>query len=138
MQFAGLIKSALPQMVWKIWAPPKIKFFSWLVLQDRIWTADRLQRTGWPNYGLCQLCKQKPESVAHIMFKCRFSVWVGKCRFYECEETYEKYLPNLVVDSVLKVPMETDDSPAADRNDSRQRMQPADGNVCLVACAQSS
>lgn len=40
MQFAGLIKSAMPQMVWKIWAPPKIKFFSWLVLQDRIWTAE--------------------------------------------------------------------------------------------------
>lgn len=36
MQFAGLIKSAMPQMVWKIWAPPKIKFFSWLALQDRI------------------------------------------------------------------------------------------------------
>jgi hypothetical protein len=40
--------------------------------QDRVWTADRLQKRGWPNCGVCQLCKRKPESAAHLLFKCRY------------------------------------------------------------------
>jgi hypothetical protein len=55
------------------WAPPKLKFFAWLILQNRVWMADRLARHGWPNCGLCQLCQREPENVAHLMFMCRFS-----------------------------------------------------------------
>ena len=35
----GLGPLPMDQMVWKAWAPPKVKFFAWLALQDRIWTA---------------------------------------------------------------------------------------------------
>lgn len=41
-QFLGMTFSPLDHMVWKAWAPPKVKFFAWLAIQDRIWTADRL------------------------------------------------------------------------------------------------
>ena len=69
----------MEQMVWKVWAPPKYKFFAWLIIQDRVWTADRLQRRGWPNCGLCPLCKQVTESAPHLLFQCRFSqrVWAN-------------------------------------------------------------
>ena len=60
--------------VWNNWAPPKHKFFAWLIIQDRVWTADRLQRRGWPNCGLCQLCKREPETAAHIIFRSRYTV----------------------------------------------------------------
>ena len=73
-QFLGLILSPMDFMVWKAWAPPKVKFFSWLALQDRIWTADRLARRGWPNCGLCQLCKREQESGVHLFFKCRYTL----------------------------------------------------------------
>ncbi|KAI4981082.1 hypothetical protein ZWY2020_021567 [Hordeum vulgare] len=86
MQFAGLIKPEMPRMVWMIWAPPKIKLFSWLILQDKVWTTDRLLRRLWPNCGLCYLCKREQETAAHLMFKCRYTirvwnliyVWLGQ------------------------------------------------------------
>jgi hypothetical protein len=60
--------------VWKVWAPPKVKFFAWLAMQNRVWTADRLAKRGWPNCGLCPLCKQVQESVDHLIFQCRVTV----------------------------------------------------------------
>ena len=57
-QFLGLVDSDLPQIVWATWAPPKCKFFAWLVINNRIWTADRLQKRGWPNCNMYPLCKQ--------------------------------------------------------------------------------
>ncbi|CAM0883761.1 unnamed protein product [Alopecurus aequalis] len=73
-QFLGSISSGMKSTVWKVWAPPKCKFFAWLIIQNRIWTADRLQRCGWPNCDLCPLCKQTQESAAHLMFQCPFSI----------------------------------------------------------------
>jgi hypothetical protein len=85
MQFLGLINSLMPSLVWKSWAPPKCKIFAWLIIQNRVWTADRLQRRGWQNCGRCKLCNQVQESVPHLLFKCRFTtrvwnnikVWLG-------------------------------------------------------------
>lgn len=79
VQFEGTIPTAMVPAVWSNWAPPKCKFFAWLVMKNRVWTADRLQKQGWPNCGLCQLCKREPESAAHILFKCRYSlrIWAA-------------------------------------------------------------
>ena len=77
MQFLGHTQSTMPALVWKPWAPPKYKIFSWLIIQNRVWTADRLQRRGWPNCGLCKLCNHVPETAAHLLFQCRFTkrIW---------------------------------------------------------------
>ena len=77
-QFEGLTSSDMVQSVWKMWAPPRCKFFAWLVLQNRIWTSDRLTRRGWPNCGLCPLCKQTQESAAHLFFQCRFTLRIWR------------------------------------------------------------
>ena len=39
--------SAMKGLVWKIWAPGNIKFFLWLLHQNRLWCNDCLQRRGW-------------------------------------------------------------------------------------------
>ena len=72
-QFLGLTLSHLDFMVWKAWAPPKVKFFAWLALQGRIWTADRLERRGWANCGICPLCKREQETTIHLFVGCRYS-----------------------------------------------------------------
>ena len=88
-QFEPQPISIMKPAVWSNWAPPKCKFFAWLILQNKVWTADRLARRGWPNCGMCQLCKREPETAAHIMFKCRYSIliwdslkaWLGLTNF---------------------------------------------------------
>ena len=77
MQFLVHTSSTMPALVWKSWAPPKYKIFTWLILQNRIWTADRLTRRGWPNCGRCKLCNQVQETSPHLLFQCRFTtrIW---------------------------------------------------------------
>jgi hypothetical protein len=36
MQFDGAMESMFPVKVWQIWAPLRCKFFTWLMLQNRI------------------------------------------------------------------------------------------------------
>ena len=73
-QFLGLTLSPLDRMVWKAWAPPIVKFFSWLAIQDWIWTGNRLAKQGWSNCDLCPLSKQVQESRLHSFIKCHFTV----------------------------------------------------------------
>jgi hypothetical protein len=69
--------------------PLNARLFAWLILQNRVWTSVRLIRRGWPNSGPCQLCKREPETAAHLIFKCRYSVrvwnglkeWIGLVDF---------------------------------------------------------
>jgi hypothetical protein len=74
LHFIGSTISPMYKTIWKAWAPPKVKFFAWLVNQGRIWTADRLAKRGWPNCGLCPLCKQHTESIDHLFVHCRFTI----------------------------------------------------------------
>uniref|UniRef100_A0ACD5VX66 Uncharacterized protein n=1 Tax=Avena sativa TaxID=4498 RepID=A0ACD5VX66_AVESA len=43
-------------------------------MQNRLWTADRLEKRGFPNCGLCPLCKQTTESITHLLVNCRFTI----------------------------------------------------------------
>lgn len=69
--------ASLLHKVWTIKVDGKIQFFSWLLLQNRLWTADRLAARGWPHNAVCSLCDQSPESAAHLMLGCSFTkeIW---------------------------------------------------------------
>ncbi|XBI17070.1 hypothetical protein VPH35_059197 [Triticum aestivum] len=58
------------KLIWKCWAPPRVKFFHWLANQDRCWTAERLARHGLQHHPRCLLCDQQPETVRHLMLEC--------------------------------------------------------------------
>ena len=79
VQFLGSTACPMYKSVWKAWAPPKVKFFAWLATKNRIWTADRLAKRGWPNCGPCPLCKQTTESVDPLFVSCRMvkRIWGG-------------------------------------------------------------
>ena len=80
-QFAGLSFCPMNATIWKMWDPPKCKFFAWLIFQNLVWTTDHLLRRGWPSCNLCPLCKQVQESAPHLLFQCRFTVriWTKIC-----------------------------------------------------------
>jgi hypothetical protein len=40
--FVGATEFSPWERIWKTWAPPKCRFFMWLVARKRCWTADRL------------------------------------------------------------------------------------------------
>ena len=47
-QFLGSVKFDLRWLIWKPWAPTKCKFFAWLIIRNRVWTADRLAARNLP------------------------------------------------------------------------------------------
>lgn len=42
-QFNGMVLSPSTKLSWEEWASANCKIFSWLVLQNRVWTANQLQ-----------------------------------------------------------------------------------------------
>ena len=76
-QFIGRLELLELDKVWTLKAEEKVRFFIWLLLQDRLWIADRLQRRGWEHDDRCCLCDQTLETAQHLALDCVFSkqVW---------------------------------------------------------------
>jgi hypothetical protein len=71
--FLGLTTFEPYHRNWKTWAPPKTKFFMWLVAQRRLWTADRLQKRGMDHPTSCPLCDKEQETPDHLLIGCVFA-----------------------------------------------------------------
>jgi hypothetical protein len=59
--------------LWKTWAPPKCKFFLWLSMRNKCWTADRLEKRGLSHLEVCPLCDQEQEMIQHLLNICIFA-----------------------------------------------------------------
>lgn len=59
--------------LWRSSAPPKIKFFFWIALHGRLWTADRRKRHGLQQDAACALCAQDDETTDHLLVSCVFA-----------------------------------------------------------------
>jgi hypothetical protein len=86
LQFEGHAKSPVAANTWKPWGPTKCKFFSWLLLQNKIWTADRLLLREWPNCYFCPLCERNLETAFHLMVECPYSkqIWSAAATWAGC------------------------------------------------------
>jgi hypothetical protein len=54
VQFLGHTKSHLPSLVWRPWELPKCKIFAWLIIQNRVWTANRLEKCNIPGLEMIE------------------------------------------------------------------------------------
>ena len=63
--------------IWKARSTPKLKFFFWLLLSDRLNTRKILRRRHYNignNYS-CLMCSPAPEeTLEHLFFRCPFSI----------------------------------------------------------------
>jgi hypothetical protein len=71
--FQGAVLFGPFERIWKSWAPPKCRFFMWLVAHQRCWTADWLAKRGLPHPDFCPLCDQEEENIQHLLVGCVFA-----------------------------------------------------------------
>jgi hypothetical protein len=71
--------SMFPAAIWQVWAPLHCKFFICLLLQNHVWTADRLLLREWLMQYFCPLCIQNLETAAHLFKQCTMArhVWTA-------------------------------------------------------------
>ena len=69
------------EFTWKSRAPVPCRFFTWLAIQDRCWTSNRLARRGLDHQDCCPMCSQEEESINHILLQCVVAreVWTAIC-----------------------------------------------------------
>lgn len=80
-QFQGTIISTNFQPLWIAEAEPKQRFLGWLILHQKILTADNLLIRHWPCDWICSLCTDAFEDTNHLAKECSFtiSVWNQIC-----------------------------------------------------------
>jgi hypothetical protein len=71
---AGSMPFEGAKLLWKTWAPLRVKLFLWLAFRRRVWTADRRIRHGLDTGRTCKLCED--ETCDHILFRCSYSLQV--------------------------------------------------------------
>lgn len=64
--------------VWRNFAPPRVKFFGWLLAQNRIQCRTSLLRKNILEDARCEVCGQEDETADHIISGCSFvcSFWM--------------------------------------------------------------
>eukprot|EP00253_Pinus_taeda_P013489 PITA_13489 len=72
-----LCDSTLQQEIWNQWkivwraeAPPKVKFFIWLLLKGKTLTAENLKKRGIMGPSRCPNCCRSEETMQHLFIEC--------------------------------------------------------------------
>lgn len=73
-QFLGRIRLPNLELIWKAKLEDKVRFFLWLLLQNRLWTADRLRARGWNHDSKCCLCATVLEDAEHLFLHCPYAI----------------------------------------------------------------
>jgi hypothetical protein len=73
LQFLGSTESPLVASIWDAWAPAKYRQLAWLIVQNRVLTADRLMARQRPNSYFCPLCWRNLETAEHLLVECPWS-----------------------------------------------------------------
>jgi hypothetical protein len=84
IQFMRRFKKLAITPIWKATAEPKCKSFAWILLQQKILTANNLAKLGWPHDPLCKLCHVAPETPCK---NCSYTsiVWDQIIRWFQLQ-----------------------------------------------------
>ncbi|GJM97066.1 hypothetical protein PR202_ga13964 [Eleusine coracana subsp. coracana] len=75
--FMGVTTFPLADHLWHSFAPMRCKFFIWLCLHRRLWTADRRLHRGLDTHVVCPLCGSHQEKIDHLLAECAYTrqIW---------------------------------------------------------------
>ena len=79
LQSAQCAADPVAAFVWRNRAPPRVQFFAWLLVRERIQSRENLKRRKVLEDAACEICASADETAAHIMFECEFakSFWAA-------------------------------------------------------------
>jgi len=79
MVAAGAPPCDFHAFVWGNRAPPKVQFFAWLLVQERIQCRANLLKKNVVQDATCEVCRAGVEDCDHLLFRCPFSssVWTS-------------------------------------------------------------
>lgn len=75
MEYTPAIESSIHR-IWQIRVPPRMQVFGWLLLHNRLLTADNLRIRGFHIVGICYMCRRSDEMVRHLFSQCSVSAQV--------------------------------------------------------------
>lgn len=93
------------KQIWKTSAPPRVRFFFWLVMHKRCWTAEtKRHRHGLQDSETCVICDQAPETMNHLLLGCVFSrevwgIWLRKLHLHDLVVVQEEQALHAMVAS---------------------------------------
>ena len=92
VQFQGRVQVDWQNLIWEAKVSGCIKIFTWLLLKNRLWTCDRLQRLGWPNSYFCLLCVRDLETAHHLFWSCPVArkVWEKVAARQGCQQLHPR------------------------------------------------
>jgi hypothetical protein len=61
---------AWTKFIWQNKGTPRVKFFAWLLSQERIQCKMNLKKKGIVQDTICEACQAPEEATAHIIFGC--------------------------------------------------------------------
>lgn len=76
-QFLGSMATFQPDSLWQAKTKPRCRFFAWLVMHDRVLTAENMLKKNWDCNPTCQFCLVEPETTPHLLTKCNYTevIW---------------------------------------------------------------
>jgi hypothetical protein len=78
IQFTGSFSDYDWSRWWQTDAEAKCMFFCWLILQNKVWIADKIIKHGGSANPTCNLCFSHPETTLHMLAQCPFSKPYGQ------------------------------------------------------------
>uniref|UniRef100_A0ACD5XLI3 Uncharacterized protein n=1 Tax=Avena sativa TaxID=4498 RepID=A0ACD5XLI3_AVESA len=68
----GGVSAPFHNFVWTNWAPSKVQFFAWLLVQARVQSRSALVKKNilWTEDGFCPCCAHPSEDANHLFFGC--------------------------------------------------------------------
>ena len=61
---------AKAKFIWSSSTPPRVQFFGWLLISDKIQSRVNLQKWKVLEEATCELCQHQPETSLHLLFWC--------------------------------------------------------------------